>query len=94
MGQKENILTAMKFDSLTIPEIFERIPSISKDKIRVYLGRLKEEGKVKIVGDKDNKKIYRIDNYYTIVSTSPNLELQDYPDINVDLQALDYAKQC
>jgi hypothetical protein len=93
MGQKEIILTAMKFDSLTIPEIHLRVPSIPNPQIRIYLKRLIEEGKVKIVGEKDNKKIYRVDNFYAIGCGSPDLEVQDYPDINVDLQALDYAKQ-
>jgi hypothetical protein len=93
MGLKDDILSIMKYDSLTITEIHARIPRIASDQIRIYLHRLMEEGYVHQIGEKGNQRLYRCDNYYTLTCESPNLQMDQYPDINVDLQALQIAEQ-
>ena len=93
MGQKEEILAAMEYKSLTISEIHERTPNISKEQFRTLIHRLRKEGKIKEVGEKLNQKVYRINNYYFTQSNSLDIDIDQYPDINVDLQALQIAEQ-
>jgi len=81
MGNKEKILNKFEeFGSLTIGELDQKLPSLSKAEIRTYVHRLKKKGKLRGTEEYRNRfKVYQLKNgEYKIIMK--NRELHDKVD--------------
>lgn len=60
MSKKDIILDLLAQKRLTVKEIAEILPNDDENKVRVYINRLKKEGKIKLDGKTEDRfKIYK-----------------------------------